>query len=236
MRVDRADFDDLVTLVTQAPTWEKERLAGIRILLRAIADGKPDAPGADPRPLDVEARARDAQGAGPACVERVPGGEAAARRARELARPPARGERREARPDRRSSSRSRSARRCSHRPRATRRARRSCSTRRASVWATIHEVALALSENLPAPKQPSSSRRRRRRRKKKPGATEAGTTPETQAQPPEGGGEGQPAAPRRRRRRRKPSDAAVAVAGEGEKADAGGDEHGADGGRARCRS
>ena len=44
MRVDRADFDDLVTLVTQAPTWEKERLAGIRVLLRAIADGKPDAP------------------------------------------------------------------------------------------------------------------------------------------------------------------------------------------------
>ena len=44
MTVERADFDDLVTLVTQAPTWEKERLAGIRILLRAIADGKPDAP------------------------------------------------------------------------------------------------------------------------------------------------------------------------------------------------
>jgi ribonuclease E len=44
MRVERADFDDLVTLVTQAPTWEKERLQGIRILLRAIAEGKPDAP------------------------------------------------------------------------------------------------------------------------------------------------------------------------------------------------
>src|SRR5438067_3600773 len=44
MRVERADFDDLVTLVTQAPTWEKDRLAGIRVLLRAIADGKPDAP------------------------------------------------------------------------------------------------------------------------------------------------------------------------------------------------
>ncbi|HVS86288.1 MAG TPA: DEAD/DEAH box helicase family protein, partial [Gaiellaceae bacterium] len=27
MRIERADFDDLVTLVTQAPTWEKERLA-----------------------------------------------------------------------------------------------------------------------------------------------------------------------------------------------------------------
>src|SRR6202012_1953044 len=44
MRVERADFDDLVTLVTQAPTWEKERLPGIRILLRAIGDEKPDAP------------------------------------------------------------------------------------------------------------------------------------------------------------------------------------------------
>src|SRR4029078_12865954 len=44
MRVDRADFDDLVTLVTQAPTWEKERLPGIRVLLRAIAESKPDAP------------------------------------------------------------------------------------------------------------------------------------------------------------------------------------------------
>src|SRR4051794_3647195 len=44
MRVERADFDDLVTLVTQAPTWEKERLAGIRILLRAIGAEKPDAP------------------------------------------------------------------------------------------------------------------------------------------------------------------------------------------------
>src|SRR5438128_904936 len=44
MRVERADFDDLVTLVTQAPTWEKERIAGIRTLLRAIAEEKPDAP------------------------------------------------------------------------------------------------------------------------------------------------------------------------------------------------
>ena len=88
--------------------------------------------GADPRPLDVAARARDAQGAGPARVGGVSGGEAAARRARELARPPARGERGEARARRRSSCRCRSARRCSPRRRATRRARRSSSTRRAS--------------------------------------------------------------------------------------------------------
>jgi len=44
MTVERADFDDLVTLVTQAPTWEKDRLQGIRVLLRAIAEGKADAP------------------------------------------------------------------------------------------------------------------------------------------------------------------------------------------------
>ncbi len=42
--VERADFDDLVTLVTQAPPWEKDRAAGVRILLRAIGEGKPAAP------------------------------------------------------------------------------------------------------------------------------------------------------------------------------------------------
>jgi hypothetical protein len=44
MRIERADFDDLVTLVTQAPPWEKDRAAGVRTMLRAISDGKPDAP------------------------------------------------------------------------------------------------------------------------------------------------------------------------------------------------
>jgi hypothetical protein len=42
--VDRADFDDLVTMVTLAPTWEKDRVSGVRILLRAIGEGKVDAP------------------------------------------------------------------------------------------------------------------------------------------------------------------------------------------------
>src|SRR5437764_11568767 len=41
---DREAFDDLVTIVTQAPTWEKDRLPGIRTLLRALGDGKVDAP------------------------------------------------------------------------------------------------------------------------------------------------------------------------------------------------
>jgi len=44
MIVERADFDDLVTLVTQAPTWEKDRLQGVRILLRALSEGHADAP------------------------------------------------------------------------------------------------------------------------------------------------------------------------------------------------
>src|SRR5512133_3899584 len=42
--VDRADFDDLVTMVTSAPTWDKDRVQGVRILLRAIGEGKVDAP------------------------------------------------------------------------------------------------------------------------------------------------------------------------------------------------
>src|SRR5215204_2854194 len=42
MGVDRASFDDLVTLVTQAPTWEKDRAQGVRILLRGLpAAGDP---------------------------------------------------------------------------------------------------------------------------------------------------------------------------------------------------
>lgn len=44
MPIDRASFDDLVTLVTQAPPWEKDRVQGVRILLRAVGEGRPDAP------------------------------------------------------------------------------------------------------------------------------------------------------------------------------------------------
>jgi ribonuclease E len=42
--VDRASFDDLIGMVTSAPPWEKDRVNGIRILLRAIGEGKADAP------------------------------------------------------------------------------------------------------------------------------------------------------------------------------------------------
>ena len=85
----------------QAPPWEKDRAAGRPHPAARDRRGQGGRARPDPRPLDVEARARDAQGAGPPRQRRVPGGEAPARRARQLARPPARGERR------RSSSRSR---------------------------------------------------------------------------------------------------------------------------------
>jgi ribonuclease E len=42
--VDRASFDDLVTIVISSPTWEKDRVQGVRVLFRAIAAGKADAP------------------------------------------------------------------------------------------------------------------------------------------------------------------------------------------------
>jgi len=44
MTVDRESFDDLVTLVTQSPPWEKDRVSGVRILLQALGEGKADAP------------------------------------------------------------------------------------------------------------------------------------------------------------------------------------------------
>ena len=85
----------------------------------------------DPRPLDVAARPRGAQGARPQGERRVPRGEAPARRARELARPPARGERGQARNGREGAPDRRPPPRCSPRPRATRRARTTISRRRA---------------------------------------------------------------------------------------------------------
>jgi hypothetical protein len=66
MTVDRASFDDLVTLVTQAPTWDKDR--GARRADAAARAGRRQGrrARADPRPLDLAARTLDAQGAGTA--------------------------------------------------------------------------------------------------------------------------------------------------------------------------
>ena len=58
--------------------------------------GQGERAGPDPAAVDVAAREGDAEGAGPARERGVPRGEAPARRSRQLARPPARGERAEA--------------------------------------------------------------------------------------------------------------------------------------------
>ena len=207
MRVERADFDDLVTLVTQAPPWEKERLAGIRILLRSIADGKPDAP------------------------EQI-----LARWTWKLARASRKAQDRRASTDYPEAKRLLGAlansRGHRHEENASKLVRTALElpiqvgaallasaegyTPRATKvleearekLGTIEEVALALSENLPAPKQQTSRNRRRRRRKKKPGVE--GTAVATTEQP-----DGEAPRPRRRRRRRKPAGDAPPPAAEG---------------------
>jgi superfamily II DNA or RNA helicase len=222
MRVDRADFDDLVTLVTQAPTWEKERLVGIRILLRAIADGKPDAPDQilsrwTWRLARATRKVQDRR----ASVEYPE----AKRLLGALAN--SRGHRHEENaaklvrtalelPIQVGAALLASAE--GYTPRAT----KLIDEAREQLGA-VQEVALALSENLPAPKQqPSRNRRRRRRKKRGPQvegaavATEAqpdGATPETGEPAAEATTDEQPK-PRRSRRRRRPAQAAENGSGE----------------------
>ncbi len=176
MTVERADFDDLVTLVTQAPTWEKERLSGIRTLLRAIGEGKPDAPEqilarwtwrlarATRKVQDRRASAEYPE------AKRLLGALANSRGHRheenaaklvkaalELPLPVG-------------AALLASAE--GYTPRATK-----LLDEAREQLGSIQEVALALAENLPAPKQGTSRSRRRRRRRKKGGAPK----PEAQA-------------------------------------------------------
>jgi hypothetical protein len=208
MMVERADFDDLVTLVTQAPPWEKDRVQGARILLRAIGEGKVDAP------EQILARwtwklARSTRKAQDRKVsaefpeaKRLLGALANSRGHRHeenaaklvnaaLELPLEVGAALLASAD-------------GYTPRANQ-----LIDRARERLGTLSEVAYALAENLPAPKAPSGRRRRRRRKRRgKGGAGEQ----QGQAAAPNGA-EGQAApdgaAPsKRRRRRRKPKEAA----------------------------
>ena len=173
MTVDRASFDDLVTLVTQAPPWEKDRVQGVRTLLRAIGEGRPDAPDqilarwtwrlarAVRKVLDRKASAE------------YPGGQAAARRPRELARPPARGERAEG-VRRREGTADRDRRRAARLGRGLHAARELGARSAREELGSIQEVANALADDLPAPKAHPGRRRRRRRKKKSGGNAGAG--------------------------------------------------------------
>ena len=169
--------------------------------------------GADPRALDVEARARVAQGAGPAGERRVPGGEAAARRARELARPPPRGERgaarqrgaRAAAPGRRRAARFGRGLHAAREPAARRRARearddrprsparspRTCRSRSSSRAAS----GAASASGRPTRRQAAATGRQRR----EPGAE---TPPQDGAEPAGAAEEAQAPAPQAARRSR----------------------------------
>jgi ribonuclease E len=175
MRVDRASFDDLVTLVTQAPTWEKDRQAGVRILLQAIGDGKPDAPEqilarwtwrlarAARKALDRKASAEYPE------AKRLLGALANSRghrheenaaklvvAIRELPLPV-------------TAALLASAE--GYTPRATK-----LLEGAKEELGTVAEIAGALAEDLPEPKPPRRSRRRRRRRRKS-GSAQPGATP-----------------------------------------------------------
>jgi len=212
MRVERADFDDLVTLVTQAPTWEKERLAGIRILLRAIADGKPDAPDqilerwtwrlarATRKVQDRRASTEYPE------AKRLLGALANSRGHRHEENAAKLVKTAHEQPLQVGAALLASAE--GYTPRSTKVLEEARET-----LAPVQEVALALSENLPAPKQ-QPSKRRRRRRKKKPAVVE-GAAPAGEAQAQGAGADGaEPAKQKRRRRRRKPPEGEAPADGE----------------------
>ena len=109
----------------------------------------------------------------------------------------------------RSRCRARSARRCSPRPRATRRASTQLIEAARERLGTIQEIAGALADDLPAPKTGPSRARRRRRKKAAPAgeaaATPNGDKPQGEKQARQAAERGEPATPSRSRRRRRRS-------------------------------
>jgi len=202
MTVERADFDDLVTLVTQAPPWEKDRVQGSRILLRAIGEGKADAP------EQILARwtwklaraTRKAQ-------DRKVSAEFPEAKRLLGALANSRGHRHEE-----------NAAKLVHAAVElpievgaallasadgyTPKANRLIEGAREELGA-LADVAYALAENLPPPKA-QTSRRRRRRRKKKGKGPEGSAAPGAQAQASGDGAASNGPSPAKRRRRRKP--------------------------------
>src|SRR4051812_11312753 len=181
MMVERADFDDLVTLVTQAPTWEKDRMSGIRIVLRAIAEQKVDAPEqilarwtwrlarASRKVQDRRASSEFPE------AKRLLGALANSRGHRHEENAAKLVKMAKEQPIQVGAALLASAE--GYTPRATK-----LIDEAREELGEIHEVAQALGDNLPAPKQQASRNRRRRRRKKKGGATTTDTqTAETTA-------------------------------------------------------
>ncbi len=210
MRVERADFDDLVTLVTLAPPWEKDRASGVRTLLRAVAEGKPDAPDqilarwtwrlskAVRKQLDRKASQEYPD------AKRLLGALANSRGHRHEENAAKLVNAALEMPKEVAAALLASAE--GYTPRAT----QLLEAARERLG-TIQEVAGWIAESLPQPKTGPTRARRRRRRKKKPnGAPDAQATAETAGQEPAEaetstpapGDREQQAPPRKRRRRR----------------------------------
>ena len=182
-RVERAEFDDLVTLVTQAPPWEKDRLAGIRVLLRAASEGKPDAP----EQILARWTWRLARASRKAQDRRASGEYPEAKRLLGAAAN-SRGHRHE-------ENVAKLVNVALEQPLPvgvallasvegyTPRANQLIEAARERI-APLSEIAMALSENLPAPK-PHSTRRRRRRKRKKAAAQQEATQTQQEGSPPE---------------------------------------------------
>jgi ribonuclease E len=200
MTVERADFDDLVTLVTQAPTWEKDRVQGARILLRAIGEGKADAP----EQILARWTWKLARATRKAQDRRVSADFPEAKRLLgALAN--SRGHRHEENAAKLVNAAlelpievgvALLASADGYTPRAS----RLIEGAREKIG-TLSEVAYALAENLPQPKAPTGRRRRRRRRRK--GGQQQQQQPGAEAQSGEAAQDG--TGPKRRRRRRKPA-------------------------------
>jgi ribonuclease E len=200
--VERADFDDLVTLVTQAPTWEKDRLQGIRVLLRAIAEGNAEAPDQilarwTWRLARASRKAQDRKAS-----QEFP---EAKRLLGALAN--SRGHRHE-------ENAAKLVNAALEQPLPvgaallasaegyTPRANQLLDAAREKLG-SIQEIAAALGENLPAPKLTPSRKRRRRRKKKGAQPADAQAQNGQEAQQNGAAPDGGEAAPRRRRRRRR---------------------------------
>jgi ribonuclease E len=199
MTVERADFDDLVTLVIQGATWDKDRVQGARVLLRAIGEGKADAP----EQILARWTWKLARATRKAQDRRVSAEFPEAKRLLgALAN--SRGHRHEENAAKLVNAAldlpievgvALLASADGYTPRAT----KLIEGAREKIG-TLPEVAYALAENLPPPKA-HSGRRRRRRRKKKGGQQPQQTGEAQAAGPPSQDG----AQPKKRRRRRKPA-------------------------------
>jgi hypothetical protein len=205
MQVERAEFDDLVTLVSQAPPWDKDRAAGVRILLRAIGEGKANAPEqilqrwtwklakTTRKVQDRRASAEFPE------AKRLLGAVANSRGHRHEDNVQKLIQVAKALPLDVGAALLASSE--GYTPRAS-----NALDRAREEIAEIKEIATALADNLPAPKAPSR-KSRRRKRKKKSGDAQAQPAGDSAAQASADGASAEKPKPKRRRRRRKPSSA-----------------------------